>query len=123
MQKIADLNIPIRTYSEANIACHWTVRKKRTDQQKFWVNLYWNQLDPTISLPCVVKLTRIAPRSLDDDNLRSAFKIVRDCVSDRIKPGLAPGRADAKDITFEYDQKKGKPKEYAIKIEIFYEKK
>lgn len=69
--------------------------------------------------PCHVILTRIAPKQLDDDNLVSALKNARDVVSDRLKPGLAAGRADGdKDITWQYEQKKGNPKFYALKIEI-----
>lgn len=75
-----------------------------------------------LCLPVVIRLTRLAPRELDTDNLAAAFKPVRDCVADLIRPGFRPGRADGtKLMQWEYEQKKGKPKEYAVIVEIFRE--
>lgn len=119
MKKILEMNMPLRTVSEANILCHWAERKKRKDKQRHVLEVFWDTSTKKIPLPCKVKLTRIAPRFLDTDNLASSFKFVRDKISELIKPGLAPGQADKKDILFEYDQKKSAPKEYGIKIEIF----
>lgn len=66
------------------------------------------------SLPVVVTLTRIATRSLDDDNLAGAFKSIRDAVADRLGCGDS-----AKDpIQWAYAQRKGAPSEYAIEIKI-----
>lgn len=131
MQKILELNIPIKLISEANTGfslrnprMSWVRLKKRKEAQRNAIWKHWRVLwamnpDHNIPLPCIVKLTRIAPRYLDDDNLAYTFKYARDIVADLIKPGMAKGRADAKDITFEYDQQKGLPKQYGIKIEIF----
>jgi hypothetical protein len=70
-------------------------------------------------LPVVIILTRISSRKLDDDNLPTAFKWIRDSIADYIIPGLKPGRADDnKGLTFVYRQEKGKPKEQAIRIQI-----
>lgn len=70
-----------------------------------------------ISPPVKITLTRQAPRSLDDDNLCSAFKWARDCIADLIVPGLAPGRADnTKGLTFSYDQEKSKANGFKIII-------
>lgn len=65
-------------------------------------------------------MTRIAPRRLDyDENLPMAFKWIKDALAELIKPGMAVGRADDdKRFRFEFDQRKGEPKEYAIEIEI-----
>lgn len=111
--------LPIRTVSECNVCQHWTERKKRKDIQKSFVRRHYEKENPTIKFPCIITLTRIAPRALDDDNLRSSMKTIRDSIADCITPGLAPGRADnRKDIDWMYEQKKGVPHEYAVEIEI-----
>ena len=73
-----------------------------------------------ITPPCRVTLTRIAPRDLDEhDNLPAAFKTIIDAIADRLVPGLAPGRADGdKRITWEFAQRKGSPKTYALEITL-----
>lgn len=64
-------------------------------------------------LPLVVTLTRIAPRSLDSDNLASAAKACRDGISDAL--GIDDG---AKGLTWLYAQRKGKPHEVALEVRI-----
>ena len=72
-----------------------------------------------ITLPCTITLTRIAPRSLDYDNLLNAFKNIRDVIADYIIPGQAPGRSDSDSrINWLYSQEKGQPKTYNIRITI-----
>ena len=122
MTKILELNISgLRTISEANSREHWAKKHKRAKMQKNAVTAFWNLSPKGVSLPCHVKLTRIAPRALDEgDNLPASFKHIRDALADLIKPGHRPGMADSKgDISWEYAQCKEKPKYYAIKIEIF----
>jgi hypothetical protein len=60
-----------------------------------------------------VELTRIAPRALDDDNLRGALKAVRDGVADVL--GI-----DDRDprVVWDYEQAHGAPREYGVKIVI-----
>lgn len=72
-----------------------------------------------LSLPCVVRLVRMAPRELDpDDNLRIALKWVKDAVAEVITQDFVPGRADGdKRIKWEYDQEFSKV--YKVKIEIW----
>lgn len=63
--------------------------------------------------PVEVVLTRIAPRELDDDNLARSFKAVRDQVAVHL------GVDDrSKLVTWRYAQEKGKPREYAVRIEV-----
>lgn len=67
-------------------------------------------------LPAHIKLTRVAPRILDSDNLPVSMKYFRDAIADYFIPGLAPGRADSNErLTWSYDQRKGT---YAVEIEI-----
>lgn len=108
--------------SEANRGGeHWTKKHKRHQTQKLLIQSYLNnRIEGPIQLPCCVILTRIAPRSLDqDDNLPMSFKHYKDYIADFIIPNKQMGRADdSKEITWIYKQEKGIPKEYAIKVEI-----
>jgi len=72
------------------------------------------------NLPATVRLTRVAPRMLDIDNLWAGMKATIDTVADILIPGLKPGHADGDErLKFECCQKKGNPKEYSLEIEIF----
>ena len=112
------IQFPLRIISEANNTDHWAKKYKRKKQQKLLVKTKL-ALKKTPQLPCLVKITRIAPRKLDYDNLCFSQKAILDTICDYLNPGLAPGRADSdKRITVEYYQEKGKKNEYAIRIEI-----
>lgn len=73
---------------------------------------------PNVQLPCRIVLTRLAPRSLDShDNLPSSCKYVVDALTERIRPGLAIGRADdSKEIQIEYLQEKQQQQQVRIQI-------
>ncbi|MBE0568400.1 MAG: hypothetical protein IH577_01830 [Deltaproteobacteria bacterium] len=60
-----------------------------------------------------VTLTRIAPRALDTDNLASGLKAIRDGVADALE--IDDGSSL---IEWRYAQEKGKPGEYAVRVEI-----
>lgn len=112
--------LPIKTVSEANkTGEHWTKKHKRHKSQKNTIRLFLSSHLSEKCLPCQINLTRIAPRSLDDDNLSSAMKNVRDYICDLLIPGKRMGRADSdKRIEIKYEQMRGVPKEYAIEVEI-----
>lgn len=142
MKKIINWRLPIRLRSEANNTDHWTKKRKRFQAQKDWIGMRW-RMDtcPEIPVNCIVVFTRIAPRELDDDNLRMAFKHIKDYVAVLICPdknmavkytkkkangGIklisysSPGRADdCKTIEWNYKQEKEGTKDYAVKIEVF----
>ncbi len=112
--------LPIRIVSELNNTDYWRKKyaRKKIIQLQIWNVMRTLEL-PELNVPCEVTLTRIAPRSLDEDNLIGAMKSVRDSVASQLIPGLAPGRADSfKDITWKYSQTKAKPKYYALRVEI-----
>jgi hypothetical protein len=81
-------------------------------------------------LPAIVTITRLAPRVLDDDNLVTALKWIRDELSEIMLPDIPPqymcahgrimrkkGICDADPrIKWRYDQEKRK--EYGVRIEI-----
>lgn len=110
----------IKTISEGNCSeCRW-VKQKRHKKQKRDIKKIFLVEKPNISLPCKVTLTRIAPGTLDaHDNLPMSMKWIVDSIADYIIPNQAAGQADdSKLIKWEYRQEKGKPREYAVRIEI-----
>lgn len=108
---------PIRIESAYNLREHWRVRSNRNTSHRaaawFALRQAVPKFDPGI-LPCVVTLTRIAPRELDDDNLSGGFKSVRDGVADWL--GLKNDR-DAR-VTWRYAQDRGAAREYGMRIDI-----
>ena len=119
---VIDWTLPIATVSESNARDHWSKRAARARAQRNHIWVQWRNNEDKISvvLPCVIRLFRISNRHLDDDNLRGALKAVRDGIADCINPGRAAGRADnIEGMSFEYAQEKGKPKEKAVRIQIF----
>lgn len=117
---LLDVKLPIKTVSEANLSReHWTKKHKRHKGQKEAIKFCLSNRIKNIPLPCILKLTRIAPRKLDYDNLCCCFKVLNDSLCDLIIPGLKPGRSDGTgQIKTEYYQKRGLPHEYAIEIQI-----
>jgi hypothetical protein len=112
--------IPYRLIPVASLREHWTKKHKRRKTQHDLMTLYFNQLDLKPSLPCLIKLIRIAPRPFDEDNLLLAFKFFRDMLANLLIPGLPMGKADGDPrITWSYSQEKGLPKTYAVRIEIY----
>ena len=106
------LSIPLNLPSAANLREHWTTKHRRVKGQRSVVALFLGG-KPRPPLPVVVTLTRIAPRSLDSDNLQGAFKGVRDEVSKWIGyPDNDPR------IEWRYGQRQGGVKVYAIEVRI-----
>lgn len=117
------LLIPVHTRSETNQREHWAVRHRRRKAQRQAARLLfaaairfnralllWSENMGTL----VITLTRIAPRMLDGhDNLSSSLKATVDGIADAL-------RVDDKDerIMWRYAQRKGKPKEYAVEVEV-----
>jgi len=109
------ITLPIRTVSEANRRDHWAKKAKRIAEQRVMVDMCCSTpfCRLRMLLPCLARLTRVAPRELDDDNLRGALKAVRDGVAD----ALGVKDNDPR-VTWEYAQRRGKPREYAVTITI-----
>lgn len=106
------VEVPLRIVSVANLREHWTVKARRAKHHRQAALVIRKPSLP--ALPCVVTLTRIAPRELDGDNLQTAFKALRDGIADRLG-------VDDKDprVAWRYRQERGQPKQYAARIEIF----
>jgi hypothetical protein len=110
-----ELVLPLKTVSEANQRDHWSDRHHRNNAQQQEVKTEWMRLAKGVKIypPYVVKLTRIGPRLLDDDNLAGAFKHARDAIADIL--GIDDGSSL---VRFEYAQIKERSRRYAVKIEI-----
>lgn len=110
-----DFTLPMRTYSEANRREHWARRAARAKEQravaKAALAAWVDKARP--ELPLIVRLTRIAPRGLDGDNLQRSLKAVRDGVAD----ALGVDDADAR-VQWRYKQGREGTRYYAVRIEI-----
>lgn len=109
------IELPIRTQSEANMREHHMARARRRKWQRNLIALavrprLAGMLDP---LPCVVTMTRVAPRALDDDNLQTSFKAIRD----EIAAQLGCDDRDPR-VTWRYAQRRGAKGSYSVELVI-----
>lgn len=115
--KQIDFMVPnCKTVSELNQREHWAIKNRRkNDQQEAVAIAMLNALrGRKVELPCVVKLTRIGPKRLDNgDNLSSAFKGIRDQISRQL--GVDDG---GDQVEFVYDQMPVGTRDYSVKVSI-----
>lgn len=108
--------VPVRIESSLNLREHWRVRANRNTSHRAEAFIGLRMactLFTSLILPCVVTITRIAPRELDDVNLAGGCKSLRDGVAD----WLGVDDRDPR-VSWRYAQRKGEPKEYAAQIDI-----
>ena len=101
----------LRLVSEANSRGHTIAKADRIATQRSAVTSTLRVMGgAVVPLPCRVGITRLAPRTLDDDNLASACKAVRDGVAEWL--GI-----DDRDPRVEWSvaQEKGP---YGVRVEI-----
>ena len=101
--------IPVRTKSPNGSHGHWSALAKRRKFERAQARL----LCPKVALPCVVRLIRLSAGKLDDDNLRSALKGVRDGCADAL--GIADN--DPR-VSWEYGQEPCKRGGYGVIVEV-----
>lgn len=107
------VTLPIRTVSEANQREHWAKKAGRVKGQRMATGMRMRAVLAGSRFPLRVLLTRIAPRALDDDNLRGALKAVRDGVADALGvDDRDPG------VTWAYAQRRGGKGVYAVEIAV-----
>lgn len=105
------LTIPgLRLVSEANRRDHWAAKARRVKDQRSIVALALRQRLRGMRLPCVVTITRIAPRRLDDDNAVSSAKACRDSIAALLGVDDRDPR-----VTWRVEQERGA---YAVRVEI-----
>ncbi len=101
--------VPIRLPSLANVRLHWRRLDRLKQEQRWWTTLSVTRAEIP-PLPVVVTITRVGPRKLDDDNLCSACKYIRDAIAQVI------GTDDGSPLyTWQYRQQIG---EYRVDVEI-----
>lgn len=121
MISVKPLVLPVRIESESNLREHWSKKNRRANGSKRKGTLGQR---PTVKLacaahfvkpklPCTIRLTRIAPRKLDQGNIAAALKHVQDGCADWI------GIDDRHDklVKYEYLQEQVS-KTYGLRIEI-----
>ena len=108
------VKIPINLLSEANLREHWSAKHRRKKEQQRVILLFRQKLlmARPEGEPITVHLTRIGPRCLDLDNLAGSFKHAQDAVA--LILGVDDG--DRKSVTWTYNWRKGKPKEFALEV-------
>lgn len=112
------MSLPIVTVSEANKRDHWSESRGRTKYQRRIAAFVLRK--PIVDAGLLgtaarlsVTLTRLGPLTLDGDNLQRALKAVRDGIAD----ALGTDDGDPR-VSWWYAQEKGKPHQYAVRVEI-----
>lgn len=105
--------LPIRTVNEVNESKHWRVRQRRASQQRH--DTHYALVGKAMpALPCVVTMTRYAPRKVDSDSLPCCFKHIRDQIA--AEYGVDDG--DDSIIEWRYAQCPGEIKGYSVTVVI-----
>ena len=108
--------LTIHTISEMNWRGHWAIRRKRFDAHKKAVQIAMSVIDrSTWAPPYQVTMVRCSAGTLDDDNLTSSLKAVRDAVANEL--GYDDG---GKEISWVYKQEKAPRKTRKVWVEIQY---
>lgn len=98
------ITFPLHTTTESNAKGHWRTKARRARTQRNGTQLVVAAYlrGRNVAGPMVVTFTRVSARALDDDNLSSAFKHVRDGVADAL--GI-----DDRDprVSWRYEQRRG----------------
>lgn len=105
----------LRVHSPNGTHGHWRTKANRVKAERNNVRLFWHLTKGREKLPRPpygVQLTRIGPRTMDDDNVQGALKHVRDEVAARL--GVDDG--DESKVSWQYGQLKGP---YAVRIEVY----
>lgn len=115
MTTVYEADFPIPTISEANTKEHWGIRASRVKTQRnsacYLCRIKFGRINLPENFKLRIYLSRLSLRKLDDDNLTSAFKAVRDGIADYL------GIDDGDDrISWNYSQ--GKHKECSCHVAI-----
>ncbi|MCX6950626.1 MAG: hypothetical protein NTV51_00320 [Verrucomicrobia bacterium] len=104
---IARIRVDKALPSLANARLHWALKAKVIKAQRTEVMSRWLCLPLADRRRPVARVVfvRTSPRQLDDDNLASAFKAVRDEVASLLGVSDAPGGP----VQWRYEQRRGKP--------------
>lgn len=91
---------------------HWRKLTKIKNRQKAAAKVCLHNIEIP-PLPLLITITRIGPRKLDDDNLASACKYIRDQIAATV------GVDDGSDqYSWRYEQKTSHYGQYGVDVEI-----
>jgi hypothetical protein len=108
------VDLPLRILSEANGRESWRRKAERTRLHRSTARAVLQRFArPVHGGQIYIDLVRIAPRKLDDDNLVSGFKAVRDGVADWL--GIDDGSPR---LAWRYKQRKGQAGQYAAQVVV-----
>lgn len=113
-----EFTIPGHLPSRANLRQHWRARHAMARNQRLSARTLAHQfvgfdlLAAAKATGCTVRMTRVAPRELDDDNLAGACKSIRDGIAD----ALGINDRD-KRVRWVCEQAKGKPARVEVRID------
>ena len=96
------IKITVKIESEANCREHWRKKAARVKYHRKLASVLTASAmidSEKLTSPIVIKFVRVGKRRLDDDNLASGFKAVRDGVCDAL--GIDDG---SEDLRFHYAQ-------------------
>ncbi len=95
-----------------NSRSHWRTKARIVKDER--ERAFWSlRGSRRPKLPVVVTLTRISRTPMDDDNIRGAFKAVRDGIADAYSLADNDPR-----ISFRYTQEQGSTGQFDIRIEV-----
>ncbi len=107
---------PLRIISVANAWEHWRARVARQQREKAATMRACYAYKVRALKPhehAAITLTRVGPRTLDDDNVAGGFKSTRDQIANHL------GVDDGSDrLRWVYRQAHGKRGEYAVRVSI-----
>lgn len=103
--------LPVRTQTESNCNEHWRTRHRRSKAQREVTAALLAHIKAP-EPPCVVTITRVSKGVMDDDNLASSAKHVRDEIAKWI--GVDDKHRDI--VRYVYEQRRGK--EFLLEVDI-----
>lgn len=110
--------IGLRLESTANLREPWQRRAKRAQEHRFFGRALGKAAGARPLAPgerATITITRVAPRALDDDNLASCAKAVRDGVADAL--GVPD---NDRRLSWAYAQRRGATREYGVEVAIVF---
>lgn len=111
--EVITLNLPLRTVSLTNAREHWSTKAKRARTERNVAHYAWLLREGRglyVGEGATITLTRVGPRKLDDDNLASSLKHVRDQVAAEL--GVDDGSPR---LRWLYEQERGV---YAVRVRV-----
>ena len=128
-QPVCTASLPVRLDSVANGSQGTTragrfARARKTKKQREVLTYLGQRIKTALEHRCItpsvdtwlaVRLVRVAPRSLDDDNLARCLKPARDAIAEVLG-------VDDRNPAVRYvpNQRKGAPRQYAVEVEVYY---